>query len=146
MAINDVALKSELDNDPTALGYAALINRPDPDWTGVVTLLNAPRSTIKLHNGVQPSYRIVSAINRAEYDALQTAAKNWLSFVIQAGSVNLAPGEVRTALGVLFPVGSVTRANLLALADRDASRAEQLFGEGAVIRFEDAVRASRGVI
>jgi hypothetical protein len=144
MPVNHTALGAELQSDPAGLGYAPLLTATN--WTALAALLNAPKASVKLSVGVQPSYRVVAAINRAEWDALAAAAKNYLSFVIQAGEVDLGPGEVRTALSALFPAGSATRTSLLALVDRVGSRAEELFGAGVVVTYEDVIRAVRGTI
>lgn len=142
--MNYAALKTEVETDPAALGFAPLVAAEN--WQGCAALLNAPKAGFKLPIGVQPSYRVVGAVKRSEWDALTAADKNYLTFLIQAGDVDLSASEIRTALGAIFPAGSVSRANLLALVDRSGSRAEELFGAGTIIGYEDVIRAIRGGI
>ena len=140
MAADPIALKTEITTDPTGLGYAPYVAAGND--TALVGLLNLPRATIRLPAGVVPSYAVVNAIVATEWQALTAQAKDYLNLVVQPPYVDLGGGEVRTALATLFGAGTGTRTKLIALVDRDASRAEQL-GFGTVTE-ADVSRALRG--
>jgi len=144
MALTQAGLNTELTTDPAALGYGPLISTEN--WTELAALLNAPKAGFTISVGVLPSYRVVAAIKQSDWDALTASERTYLSFVVQAGQVQCDAGEVRAALAGLFPAGSVTRANLVAMVDRPGSRAEEVFGTGVVITYEDVIRAVRGGI
>lgn len=123
-----VALKSELENDPALLGYGPFIAAGN--HTGLAALLNAPKVGVVVGRGVVPAHEVVDAIVPGEYASLVAAERDYLLMVVAGGTVNLGDGQTRAALKVLFGAGTVTRANLIALADRTGSRAEELgFGE-----------------
>jgi hypothetical protein len=125
------ALKVELQTDPASLGYAVLLAAGND--AALAGLLNAPRP-VTIPAGPVESYLVVAAIKRAEFDALTAPDRTYLSFIITPALVNLGVGEVRTALAVLFPPGSATRTNLVALASRPANRVQEIgLGESATV-------------
>lgn len=121
--IDRTALKQELLNDPEALGYGPLLQAGDHE--GLAQRLNAPRPGVRAPSGVVQSHAVVNAVDRGDYLILAPADKDWLRFVVSVTQVDLGPGPVRQGLSTLFPEGSSSRANLLRLADRAASRADQ---------------------
>jgi hypothetical protein len=62
---------------------------------------------------------------RAEFAALPAADKQYVQLVCQAQTMPLT-AALKAELGSVFPAGSATRANLLALLKRPGSRAEEL--------------------
>jgi hypothetical protein len=139
------ALKTELQTDPAALGYAPLL--AVQDWTGLAAKVNALHAGFTIAPGLVASYRIVGAIVKAEFDALAAADKTYLNFIVQPPDVDVSQtSQVRTALGGLFGAGTATRSNLVALASRPGRRAEELFGLDVKVTVEDCIRAIRGSI
>lgn len=140
MALTDAALLAELQNDPTAIGYAALLSAGK--YGEVVAALNLPRGGVTVGRTLIPSWEFINALAPAEYILLTQAQRDYLMLVACAGQVQLGGGGVRDALTALFGPATTSRANLIALLNRQASRAEFLFGQAVTI--EDCVRAIRG--
>lgn len=138
--INLTALRTELQTDPAGLGYANAV--AGSDYAGLVALLNLERPAVRVNRSLVPAHEFVNALAPGEYVALTQAQRDYLVLVAAAGQVQLGGGGVRVALTALFPANSPTRAALLALLDRPASRADFLFGQAA--SFEDVVAAVRG--
>lgn len=139
MPVNLAALRAELLADPSALGYAGLLAAGN--HVGVAALLNQPRVGIVVKRDVIPSHEIFEAITAADYTALAAAEKTRLQVILSMGSVNVAGINTRAQLSSMFGAGTTTRTNILALIDRQGSRAEQLFGTGASVTVEDIGRA-----
>jgi hypothetical protein len=129
-----VALKTELTDDPAAVGYSDAKG----DHLAIAGLLNRPQRTIdakSLSSGL-----LVSCIDRTEFAALSAADKQYLNLFVTAGEVPMSQ-NVRQALRALFPVGSETRAKINQATRRSGSRAEEL-GLGRVTESDvaDALR------
>lgn len=157
MAIDYAALKTELNTDPTALGYAA--PRTAGDDVTLAGIVNLLRATIQIRRADISASEIANAIDVADYTALPgspTAAQlsserrflAWITGILTVGSVRLLNDDGTNAPAItnfqaMFPAGSATRTRLLALASRNGSRAEQLFGAGTVITSADVAKALR---
>jgi hypothetical protein len=61
----------------------------------------------------------------SEYTALSAAQKDYLRLVVSGGTMPLT-ATVKAELGTIFPAGSATRANFVALLKRPGSRADEL--------------------
>ena len=127
MAIDYVALKTELTTDPAGLGYATL-------WatgadTALADILNTVRQTIDIDRGVIPSYEVINATAPAEWTALSAAEKQRYQTLTGAGQTDSGNANVRAAFNTMFPQGSSTRTSLIGLLTRKGSRAEFLFGQ-----------------
>jgi hypothetical protein len=150
--IDPSALKSEIDADPQKLGYGPLLKAGND--SGLAALLNAPIAGASLPT--------------------ETAAKDDVLVIVQGVVVTLlaAPPDVQAKWGQILPLllmlltasgpsirktaiaPSVTMAiadGLMKQEDADApftkadvSRAEQLFGVGAVVSLADVSSALRG--
>ena len=125
MSIDYVALKAEMTNDPTGLGFAADTHGDDQFRAD---LLNAVRATIDISRTVIPSYEIINATVMSEWTALSAANKQLYQTLTGAGEVDASNPNVRTAFTTMFAAGA-TRTALAALQTRKGSRAEQLFGQ-----------------
>lgn len=116
------ALKTELTTDPLSRGYSTMTDEQ------AAARLNVPdrqpnRETLDAGS-------LVASIVRAELAALTANDKDYLRLVAMAQTMPLTV-TLKTELGGIFPVGSQTRANLVALLKRTGSRAEEL-GLGSV--------------
>lgn len=126
MAIDLLLLKTELLTDPAGLGLsgttgeqaAALLNEIPPDNTG--SLRRVVRSTVQ-------TFEIMSAITRAEFNALSANDKNYVQALCSCGQVDPSSGNIVSAFAAMFSGQSQT--NLSNLRYRAASRAEVLFGQ-----------------
>ena len=129
------ALKNEILNDPAGLGYAGKTDGQIAD------LLNAPGWGF-INRDVIPTYEIFDAIEPSEYGALTAEKKTLLHAILAMGTVDIRGSNLKKALSSMFPDGTVTRDNLLALQKRPASRAEVLgFGH---VTHSDVAKALRG--
>ncbi len=118
-------LKTELDNDPKGLGYSGKTDREAADLLNALGL-----SHEEVDNDVLEAYKILDATDPTEWAALSAVEKERYQLLISAGRLNVKSENVKSAFGKMFGLGTVTRAALLALTKRDASRAEILFGQG----------------
>jgi len=146
--INYAALKTELQTDPTGIGYAASVAAGND--TETARLINEVRTvppTFTINRGPVPSSIVVNEIEAADLSALITNQLLQLQIITQFGTVDLGDASTRQILGGIFPVASATRTNLTALANRPASRAEVYPGSpgrNANITPDDVAKALRG--
>lgn len=140
MPVDLTLLRTELQTDPTALGYAPHI-AGGADGT-LAVLVNQPRIGISVKRAVIQTWELIAATDATEYGALSVTAKDIYRTLVSAGVVDVSDDQIRTILGTLFPAGSATRTNLLARLSRQGSRAEQLFGVG--VSADDIAKALRG--
>lgn len=125
MAIDYAALKAELNNDPAAMGYAVHIANGSDHL--LAQLLNAPKVGVNVPVGIIPAETVAAALDGTELAALTTAQRDTIRVYLTPGSFDATPGSAgRTYLLGLFPQGTTTRTNMLAMVDRLGSRAEEL--------------------
>ena len=136
MAIDIDALKSEIDLDPTGIGYPI-------DILGIHAAINLPRSTIPFDRQLVPSHEVLDATVAGEYGGLSATERERYALFISAGEINVESANTRAAFLAMFTAGTTTRANLGALQTRDGSRAEELFGEGISIEVHRVAEALR---
>lgn len=161
MVLSLPALKTEIQTDPNAYGYAAHVAAGSTQ--AVADLLNLARTglnggpAITVRKSDVSSKSIWEAIDIADFPALPANPNNtqlsterrslsWLEGLANIGMIRLLNDDgsdtpVVTNLQGIFPQGSATRSRLLALASRFGSQAEQLFGVGVVISNVDVAAA-----
>lgn len=140
MAISSTALATEIQTDPTLLGYAAFIGAADQDGQ-IAGLLNLPRASIQVFKSSVPSTAVAASLIKADWDALAAGDKQLFAALLEVQTFDLTSSSLRSLMGALFPVGSGTRTNLLAVAQRNGSRAEQLFGVNTTVSPIDVAAA-----
>ena len=126
MALTLTALKSELQTDPTALGYSAHVAAGRT--AALADLLNALNPAISVFRHSIPTWEIVANTAKPEYDALLPGDKQLYQILVSTGTVDVSDSRIRAMFAGIFGVGTTTRANLITMASRSGSRAEQLFG------------------
>lgn len=140
MAIDLTALKDELANDPSGIGYTG-------DDAADAELLNeTPRSGTSVTRETIPTDEIRRAVVPAEWPSSNADApvRDLLLFHTQGEQINPNDPNVRQAFLDAFPAGTTTRQNLAALQTREGSRAEELFGEeGVSVTPSDVANARR---
>lgn len=150
-------LAAEIANDPNAYGLVAMRDAGNDD--GIAAVLNLPRATITVQRDDISSQEIVQAITVADFvtvGATPTAAalsseRRYLAWMTMLASVprvrlfndNGSNGPVVENLIAMFPAGTGTFTRLAALASRQGSRAEQLFGRNARVTNLDVSAAVR---
>jgi hypothetical protein len=75
---------------------------------------------------------------KAEYDGLSAANKQLYQILVSTGTLNGADSRIRAMFASIFAAGA-TRTALAAMAERDGTRAEQLFG--VAVTTDDCARA-----
>ena len=145
-AAQRTSLATEINTDPKSLGYSPG-SKNNVQIAAIINTVGA--SNEKLAAGVIPSYQVANAFVNSEIDALIAASPTLPSKLL----LYLATGQIdtntttgantRAAFLAMFPNGTAptTRANLIALVDRLAARAEILFGVGVVVLVEDVSAA-----
>lgn len=154
MPFTTAQLKAELQNDPTALGYAAKYESNDPQ--GAADLLNAVRQTISVKRSDVMASEILEAIDIRDLvypgtgqlpAASQPLANAWMESILQLTRCRLAKddGTDTTVLKnlklLLTATGQGSKDRIVALSLRTGSRAEQLFGAGTAITASDVANA-----
>ncbi len=140
MTINYSQLKTEIQTDPAALGYAPFIASGSDN--AIADLLNAV-GAFSINRTRIPAVEVVNAIVPTEWTALTADEKNRISFIVSAGEVDASAANTRSAFLAAFAGGTTTRANLVALQTRPGSRAEALFGSGTFVSADDVAKALR---
>jgi len=163
MAIDHVALKSELINDPATLGYAPFFAAGND--TGLTNILNFNRDGVTAcpenavvgaaisikRPDVSPS-EILEAIDIRDFPASPAAvaniplAQSWLESVTQFASIRFTKEDgtkttARKNIDRLVGNGNLSQDRLDAIATRFGSRAEQLFGAGTSVTLQDIATA-----
>lgn len=131
------ALKAELDTDPGGLGYGPHLASGND--IALVDLLNAINPAISVPRDLIPSYEIFEAIVPTEWSALSAQEKQRIQVILSMGQVDVRGTNTKNAFIEAFAGGTQTRANLIALATRPGSRAEELFGQS--VSLDDIVKA-----
>jgi hypothetical protein len=134
MAFTLTQLRTEIDNDPKALGYAALkvlSNGPE----AVANKINqAGASAETLFKSYTPIEEVLACVMASEYTALSAANKAlWTDLVVRTTRIKSGDSNMRTTIAGIFAGGTTSRANLVAVASRAASRGEALWGEGTTV-------------
>lgn len=132
------ALWDELTNDPAAVGYVAP-NNPANDVENA-GLINDETQTVERMSIT--AAELWENTDLTEYRVLGIEARDAYNVLVGLETIDVAEGSnSRTALANLFPAGTTTRANLVALVQetRTVSRASQLgFGRVYVHDIETA--------
>lgn len=138
-----LALKNEINNDPNGYGYVS------SDTNDVLTKINLVRNAITIQNSMVEKADVVSATLFGAYNALTADEQSWLQWITQtAGDELSVSSDLRIHLlgeggNSIWAVGDrpTMEAAMLAIFDRDGSRAEELFGENTVITRDDWLAA-----
>ena len=149
MAINYVQLKTELNTDPNAYGYAPLIAIGNDQ--GLADMLNLPRAAIVMPRPDVSPLEILEAIKVTDFIATGNQSilyGSWFESVTQYPSVRILKTDgsdtrLMTNMMTLLVNGSQSEVRLRALASRQGSRAEQLFGVGTSVGNWDIAQALR---
>jgi hypothetical protein len=126
------ALISEVNNDPKGLGYAAQASNAD----SIAVLMNtspepiAAGSQEQIYRARAASSDLMAGIILSEFAALTQANRDYCVMLFSAQFVNTGDANIRTQLGNIFGAATTSRTNLMAAAQKNASRAEALWGDG----------------
>lgn len=138
MPITPADLKAEILADPAGRGYAPYV--ADGNHAAVARLLNQPLAASLVRASV-PTADLLAAVDWGEYAAATAAQKEAFARLTSQPTV-IPRAPVRNLVNTMFGAGSATRPRLDALVNlATSSRAEQLGGEGTVVRHEDVSAA-----
>lgn len=121
-------LKAELDNDPLAVGYATMSNFEAANALNTIGLTG---ETVAVAS-VTPT-DLQSAVIATEYLALIEAERDLWQALLSVERVEVRNQNIRDQVTSIWAPGTTTLINLSALQTRSASRAEALWGDGAVV-------------
>ena len=145
MAIDFAVLKNELLTDPAALGYATPI--ADGSMSTLAGLINAIRvgPTYAIWRGLIEGREVVQAIDPTEFVTFTQLQIMRLMLICSAtGGLDSGSAQVRTLVTEAMPSGStISRAAMVAMAKRQGSRAEVVFGPGIVLTSDELITALR---
>lgn len=137
MSFTQQQLATEIDNDPQALGYATLLAQTNGPEAVAGRLNEAGASGETLFKSYVAIEDVLAAIVATEFNSLTAAQKTACDMFLRGDRVKSGDANLRTTIAGLFAGGTTSRANLIALASRAASRAEALWGEGTVVSAQD---------
>ena len=140
MALTDAEyqmLKNEIDTDPMGLGYAGLKDEPTAD---LLNELGASEET--LPNNSASVEDVMDAIDVSELGNVPVNEFQFFLLRMQKAGESIAISDGSPFLTQISQTFSVvdtpnTRAALLLLRTRDASRSEVLFGDGVTVSYMD---------
>ena len=137
------SLKTELDTDPKAIGYAQQVGN-DAVIAGMLNSLTAPGAetiTLPVMTHDQFAALIAPAVMElGSSTAMQTKWNPMLTLASSAQNVGTTPQNMGL-LNALVADGLMTAEQVTAGTTRIGSRAEVLYGAGTVIEWQDIARA-----
>lgn len=120
-------LKEELTNKV----YATEVAKTNAD--NIAAMLNAPSSATVLNEQIT-AQELLECISIPDLQNFTPQQLQYIQLVMTVGQLNMDNFKEAT---LLFPQGSTSESNFIAKLTRPASRAEQLFGRGVVVRSDD---------
>lgn len=151
MAINYVALKAEIQNDPQTYGYAAFVAAGEPEK--VAEALNKLRdgtdgeTAISVRRTDITPVELLEALDSRDIAAsTSTLAGAYLQALLVLPAIRLTnangnANRIKDNLDRMITNGNNSQSRFNALTVRVGSRAEQLFGAGTVISTADVGQA-----
>lgn len=139
--IDYFTLRTELINDPLHLGYSGYL--ATNDYISTANLLDKIGSGSAFtvwRNDIAPK-EVVNNILPADFIKITAQQYYQLSTLFVAAPIDATLSGIRTNFGIVFSGASGTVANLTALAERQGSRAEVLFGDGTTLTDADVREA-----
>lgn len=134
MPINLAQLRTEIQTDPLALGYAPFVASGNDG--GIQDLLNTP-SGRSVQRETVTANQLLGTVTASEYAALTAVQRDLWQAILTAtanSGVPLKDAQIRSQLGAVWGSGTTTRAAIVALqTNSNASRADFLFGESVTI-------------
>lgn len=123
--------RDEIDLDPEGLGYAPLVNEGANN--AIVDLFNGA-TTADIDLDEVPSGKFQAAVVTAEYETISASLQRlWLGIVGRA-QVEIRDPGIRSQLVDIWGPATTTRANLIPLQTRKATRAEEISGADSASR------------
>jgi hypothetical protein len=138
------ALKTEIQTDPQALGFAAMLAAgSDQPIADALNLVRAG-AAYQVNREAITSALFISQMDPTEFAALTQAQLLRLEVILTGGTVDINDTRTQSNLLGIFPNPGTTKTNVAALLKRQGSRAEVVLGRGTVVTASDVGRALRG--
>ena len=136
--MNAQQIRTELDSD--AATYGPLSDGRCADFLND----KASAKAAPINRRAIPMYEVLGAVDWSEFIGAGLDAAKRQAFQILTSTETLDAGSatVRAAFTAIFPAGN-TRTALAALASRQGSRAEVLWGDGARVSHDQVAEARR---
>lgn len=134
-----LALKTEVNDDPISMGYAAVVDQTQQ----LLKLLNDPVNNVNgdTADRLFTVEAMMDALDPTEYDAQQTVAgaPNYVHTLVQLGDRS----DISTYKAKFRSMFAANSATVVALDAQTSplSRAEALFGQGTTITRDDWIAA-----
>lgn len=139
-------LATELNTDPLGLGYASLMSAGD--HSGLADVLNDKTGlgAGTIDREVVDAATLQGQVVASEYTALSAVQQQlWLALLVASqGSVKVNDSGITGQVLQVWGAGTTTRGNMAALQTRQGSRAEVLWGDGAVVTHTAVAEALGG--
>ena len=122
-------LKNDILGDPVLNAFP---NTPDGNFE-IAKAYNLPASpAFRVWRTDVPTKEVKLGVVWTEYIGRSQGERDAFEFMLSNGTINAADANIRQGIQDIFsgPSGASTRANLVAIAKRDARRAEKLFATG----------------
>lgn len=127
-------LATELRTDPRAIGYGK--NVTDGSDTFTADAINLARPEIQIERNPIPAHEVLEAFPADAWPKLSTNDLLYLLLLCSGGQVWTGANTL-AALTDIFTRAGASIEGLGAILHRPGSRAEELFGAGAVVRHQD---------
>lgn len=125
-------LASEITGDPDGLGYADPL--ASSDFNALRDLLNERRAAYTVRRTSIPMSEVYAQVDWVgEWTGLSGVQREGFRQMTSTPNLDASSEQIVSAFEAIFGTGSTTWANLAGIVDRQASRAEDLFGAGANI-------------
>lgn len=129
MAVVLTELRTELDTDPTGLGYAPFI--PGGNLTALADLVNT-LTDIDIDKLSISNFDVINALDYTEVNSLASPEREALTILTQPDRIPVS-SNTKNAFAAIFAAGTNSRANLQAISRKKATRAEILFGANVTV-------------
>lgn len=122
-------IRTEIDTDPKSLGLVAMKTATNAAEQIAAKLNEKGASGETLTPTWTDTVEILAVVVGTEVLALTQANRDMLSILTSTVRMKTGSATLRTAVAAIFGGATTSRANLIALTTRSASRAEALWGE-----------------
>jgi hypothetical protein len=138
-------LRLELITDPLSIGYSGPLSRND--FVTVANLVDQVGSGANYtvwRNDVSPR-EVANNIQPADFIKMTTTQSQMLQVLFAGAPIDATQSGIRSNFGSVFSGAASTVSALTVMAQRQASRGEVLFGDGATIN-DSQIRSAIGLI
>ena len=136
------ALHDEIENDPESIGY-----KDGSVWKGddvIADLINDPANGDVVQRSLVEPQELIEQITLTDWETISAAQRLYIQLLPSLSVISTVQNgtEVRNNLLAIFGAGTTTRDNLVAVVERQGSRAEVLWGEGVTISISQVAHAA----